>query len=62
MIKFLNFKKKKKLHRNEAIIFGRPGNNIVKEAYTRLKDNILCYCIDGDKKVIKKILFPIREI
>lgn len=53
MFEFLKFKKKKKLHRNEAIIFGRPGNSIIKEAYTRLKDNILCYCIDGDKKVIQ---------
>ena len=53
MFEFLNFKKKKKLHRHEAIVFGRPGNSIIKEAYTRLKDNILCYCIDGDKKVIQ---------
>ncbi len=53
MRNIFNFKKTKKLHRNEAIIFGRAGNNIVKEAYTRLKDNILCYCIDGDKKVIQ---------
>ena len=40
MFEFLKFKKKKKLHRNEAIIFGRPGNSIIKEAYTRLKDNL----------------------
>ena len=45
--------KKKKLHRSEAIIFDKPGNHACKEAYTRLKDNILYYCVDGSKKVIQ---------
>ena len=45
--------KKKKLQRSEAIVFDKPGNTLAKEAYTRLKDNILCYCVDGDKKVIQ---------
>ena len=47
------FNKKRKLNRNEAIIMDRPGNALVKESYVRLKDNILYYCVDGDKKVIQ---------
>lgn len=47
------FGKKRKLHRNEAIIIDRPGNGLARESYVRLKDNILYYCVDGDKKVIQ---------
>lgn len=46
-------RKNKKLSRQEAIIFDKPGNGLIKEAYTRLKDNILYYCVDGNKKVIQ---------
>lgn len=46
-------KKRKKLHRSESIVFGREGNEIVKEAYNRLKDNILYFAVDGTKKVIQ---------
>lgn len=45
--------RKRKLHRSEAIVMDRPGNSLIKEAYTRLKDNILYYTVDGDKKVIQ---------
>ncbi|MDD3170806.1 MAG: CpsD/CapB family tyrosine-protein kinase [Bacilli bacterium] len=41
------------LNRNEAIVYNSNGNEALKEAYTRLKDNILYYCIDGKKKVIQ---------
>ena len=44
---------KRKLQRNEAIIMDRPGNGLAKESYVRLKDNVLYYCVDGDKKVIQ---------
>ena len=44
------FGKKRKLQRNEAIIMDRPGNGLAKESYVRLKDNVLYYCVDGDKK------------
>ena len=50
-------KKNKKLRRSESIVFEREGNSPVKEAYTRLKDNILCFAVDGNKKVTK---FDIR--
>ena len=39
--------------RSEAIVFGLPGNESLKESYTRLKDNILYYGIDGSRKVIQ---------
>ena len=45
--------RKRKLHRSEAIIMDRPGNAMSKESFVRLKDNILYYCVDGDKKVIQ---------
>lgn len=46
-------KKHKRLHRSEAIVFGREGNAPAKEAYNRLKDNILYFAVDGNKKVIQ---------
>lgn len=45
-------RKNKKLRRSESIVFGREGNEPIKEAYVRLKDNILCFAVDG-KKVIQ---------
>lgn len=42
-----------KLDRSEAIVFTQKGNDLLKEAYTRLKDNILYYCVDNVKKVIQ---------
>ena len=41
------------LERQDAIIFGSEGNESLKESYIRLKDNILYYGIDGNKKVIQ---------
>ena len=46
-------RKNRKLRRSESIIFGREGNAAVKEAYTRLKDNVLYFAVDGNKKVIQ---------
>ena len=46
-------KKNRKLRRSESIIFGREGNTAIKEAYTRLKDNVLYFAVDGKKKVIQ---------
>ncbi len=47
-------KKRKKLLREEAIIFDKENEGYGKsiEQYTRLKDNILCFAVDG-KKVIQ---------
>lgn len=47
------FKKENRVKRSEAIVFGKPGNNSVKEAITRLKDNILYFNSDGNKNVIQ---------
>ncbi len=47
-------KKRKKIAREEAIIFDRDleGYGKAIEQYTRLKDNVLCFGVDG-KKVIQ---------
>ena len=44
---------KKKVSRSKSIIFEKPGNDYVKEAYTRLKDNVLYLAIDGKNKVLQ---------
>ena len=46
-------RKQKRLQRSEAIVFSREGNAPAKEAYNRLKDNILYFAVDGNKKVIQ---------
>ncbi len=46
------FKKKNSLDSSEYIVFGKK-NNILEDAYTRLKDNIICYGVDNNKKVIQ---------
>ena len=45
-------KKRKKLAREESIVFDKEGYGKSIEQYTRLKDNILCFAADG-KKVIQ---------
>lgn len=46
-------KTKNYFERSETIVFGKPGNHIVKEAFIRLKDNILYSALDGKNKVIQ---------
>ena len=45
------FKKDTKVARSESILYN--NNNNIKEAVDRLKDNILYYAVDGNKKVIQ---------
>lgn len=46
-------KTKNNFERTETIIFGKPGNQIAKESFTRLKDNILYSALDGKNRVIQ---------
>ncbi len=46
-------KNKTRLKRSQSIVFAKEGNDNLKEAYIRLKDNILYYGIDGKNKVIQ---------
>ena len=45
--------KKNKIDRPETIVFGKPGNYVIKDEFTRLKDNILYFAVDGKCKVIQ---------
>lgn len=45
--------KKPGLKRSNSIIVNEEGHNNLKEGYTRLKDNILYFNIDGNKNVIQ---------
>lgn len=47
------FKKNKNVPSRDFIAFDLDENLTLKEAYVRLKDNVLCYAIDNDKKVIQ---------
>jgi len=49
----MKISKFKKINRTEAIVFSQEGNDHLKEAYNRLKDNILYYCVDNVKKIIQ---------
>lgn len=45
--------KKEKLNRSESIFYHKKGYGLAKEAVDRLKDNLLYWAIDGEKKVIQ---------
>ena len=47
------FNNKKNNKIRDFIVFEQPDNLILKEAYVRLKDNILCYAVDNVKKIIQ---------
>ena len=46
-------KKKNHLDRHNVIIIDKPGNEVVAEAFNRLKDNILFFNADNNVKVIQ---------
>lgn len=45
--------KKEKVSRSESIFYNKNGYGLAKEAVDRLKDNLLYWAIDGEKKVIQ---------
>lgn len=47
------FKKDKHTHRNNVIIYGKPGYEKITESFNRLKDNILYFNLDNKVKVIQ---------
>lgn len=47
------FKKNKQNQVKDYIVFEQKNNLTLKEAYVRLKDNVICYSIDNDKKIIQ---------
>lgn len=46
-------KKKNHLDRHNVIVIDKPGNEVVAEAFNRLKDNILFFNADNNVKVIQ---------
>ena len=47
------FKNKNKTEVKDFIVFDYNDNLTLKEAYVRLKDNVLCYSIDNNKKILQ---------
>lgn len=47
------FKKKNNNINHDFIVFDYEDNLTLKEAYVRLKDNVICYSIDNTKKVFQ---------
>ena len=50
---FKFFGKKNKISRSESIFYNKKGFGLAKESIDRLKDNILYWAIDGEKKVVQ---------
>ena len=47
------FGKKERISRSESIFYNKKGFGLAKESIDRLKDNILYWAIDGEKKVVQ---------